>query len=326
MKFFRYLFFSGIFIFGAVACKKNPENLWEIEIKDSAKKTEIVDISRLFYDLNVPLEDFKNKFPWFQGTVSDEDYAVRRADANEAKIYKEAIAKIDVAKLNKDLSGLFSHIHHYFPEFVAPKVYLYSSALQGIMEPIFYKPEENMLFIDISAFMGENNPNYQGLELYFQKSMNPQNIVPKVSEVFAQSFVPRNIENQKFIDELIYHGKIVTLQDAFLPSFPDYLKMNYTQKQHEWAVENEVNIWNYFVENDLLFSDDNRLDERFLAKAPFSKFYTEIDPKSSPRVGAFIGWQICRQYLEKNPEVTLQKFFKMDAQEIFNQSKYKPKN
>ena len=81
-----------------------------------------------------------------------------------------------------------------------------------------------MLFIDISAFMGENNPNYQGLELYFQKSMNPQNIVPKVSEVFAQSFVPRNIKNQKFIDELIYNGKIVTLQDAFLPSFPDYLK------------------------------------------------------------------------------------------------------
>ena len=165
MKFFRYLLFSGIFVFGAVACKKNPENLWEIEIKDSAKKTEIVDISKQFYDPNVSLEDFKSKFPWFQGTVSDEDYAVRRADANEAKIYKEAIAKIDVAKLNKDLSGLFSHIHHYFPEFVAPKVYLYSSALQGIMEPIFYKTEGNMLFIDISAFMGENNPNYQGLEL-----------------------------------------------------------------------------------------------------------------------------------------------------------------
>lgn len=326
MKFFRYLLFSCIFVFGAVACKKNPENIWEIEIEDSTKKIEIVDISRLFYDPNVPLEDFKNKFPWFQGTVSDEDYAVRRADANEAKIYKEAIAKIDVAKLNKDLSSLFSHIHHYFPEFIAPKVYLYSSALQGIMEPIFYKPEENMLFIDISAFMGENNPNYQGLELYFQKSMNPQNIVPKVSEVSAQSFVPRNIKNQKFIDELIYNGKIVTLQDAFLPSFPDYLKMNYTQKQYDWAVENEANIWNYFVENNLVFSDDVRLNERFINPGPFSKFYTEIDNDSSPQIGIFTGWQICRKFFQENPEVKLADFLKMDAQEIFNKSKYKPKN
>ena len=174
--------------------------------------------------------------------------------------------------------------------------------------------------------MGENNPNYQGLELYFQKSMNPQNIVPKVSEVYAQFFVPRTNNHQKFIDEMIYNGKIVTLQDAFLPSFPDYLKMNYTQKQHEWAVENEVNIWNYFVENNLVFSDDLRLNERFINPGPFSKFYTEIDNDSSPQIGIFTGWQICRKFFQENPEVKLADFIKMDAQEIFNQSKYKPKN
>ena len=182
-----------------------------------------------------------------------------------------------------------------------------------------------MLFIDISAFMGENNPNYQGLELYFQKSMNPQNIVPKVSEVYAQFFVPRTNNHQKFIDEMIYNGKIVTLQDAFLPSFPDYLKMNYTQKQHEWAVENEVNIWNYLVEQNLLYSDDSRLVDRFIAPGPFSKFYTEIDNESTPQIGIFTGWQICKKYFQVNPDTPLQKFLDTSAQEIFTQAKYKPK-
>ena len=325
MKFFRYLLFSAVFIFGAVSCKKTAENQWKVEIKKPAQKAEITNISKEFYDVNLPLADFKQKYPWFQGTVPDEDFSIRRADKEEAKIYNEAISKIDVAKLGNELTGLFSHIKYYFPEFSAPKVFLYSSALQGIMEPVFYQPQQNMLFIDVTGFMGENNANYKGLEQYFQTSMNPQNIVPKVSQIFAEFFVQPNTDHQKFIDELIYNGKIMTLQDAFLPEFPDYLKMGYSQKQYDWAKENEANIWNYFVENNLVFSDDIRLKERFINPGPFSKFYTEIDNESSPRVGIFSGWQICRKFFETKPETKLPDFLKMNAQEIFNQSNNKPK-
>ena len=306
-------------------CKKENQNPWKIEIKNPAQNVEVTDISKEFYDTNVPLEEFKQKYPWFQGSVPDEDYSIRRADTAEVKIYKEAISKIDIAKLNSDLTDLFSHIKYYFPEFKTPQVYLFSSVLSGIMEPIFYRDDVNMLFIDITGFMGENNPNYKGLEQYFQTSMNPQNIVPKVSEVFANYFVQPNLNHQKFIDELIYNGKIMTLQDAFLPDFPDYLKMHYSQKQYEWAKQNEVNIWNYFVENNLIFSDDLRLKERFINPGPFSKFYTEIDNESSPRVGIFTGWQITRKFFQQNPETKLTDFLKMNAQDIFNQSNYKPK-
>ena len=156
--------------------------------------------------------------------------------------------------------------------------------------------------------------------------MNPDNLVPKISAFFAARLVPAQMEQQKFLDQMVYQGKIQILQDAFLPNVPDYLKMNYTKAQYDWAVANEANIWNYFVENDLLFSDDSNLNERFLNKGPFSKFYTEIDQKSSPRVGAFIGWQICRKYLAEHPEVTLQQFLQKSATEIFNNTNYKPKN
>ncbi|MBF8456950.1 gliding motility protein GldB [Kaistella sp. G5-32] len=326
MKFFKYLLVSSVFVFGVFSCKKDPKNQWKVEITNPAQKVEAVDISKEFYSANVPLEDFKKKYPWFQGTVPDEDFAGRRADPDEAKVYKEAISKIDIAKLNTELTDLFSHVKYYFPQFKDPKVFLYSSALQGVMEPVFYQTKENMVFIDITGFMGENNPNYKGLEQYFQTSMNPQNIVPKVSEILAENFVAPNTDHQKFIDELIYNGKIMTLQDAFLPNFPDYLKMDYTQKQYEWAKENEVNIWNFFVENNLVFSDDIRLNDRFIKPGPFSKFYTEIDNESSPQVGIYIGWQICKKFFKEKPEAKLTDFLKLSAQEIFNQSHYKPKN
>lgn len=326
MKFFRYFLISAVFVLTAISCKENADDLWKVEIENPVQKVEILDISKEFYDQNIPLENFKEKYPWFQGTVPDADFALRRADSDEIAIYKNAVSKIDQVKLNADLADLFSHVNYYFPEFKEPSVFLYSSALQGILEPIFYEPKENMLFIDITGFMGDNHPDYKGLEAYFQTSMNPQNIVPKVSEILAQHFVKRNNDQQKFIDEIVYNGKIMTLQDAFLPEFPDYLKMNYSKKQYDWSLANEANIWNYFVENNLVFSDDVRLNERFITPGPFSKFYTEIDNESSPQVGIFTGWQICRKFFTENPKTKLPDFLKMNAQEIFNKSNYKPTN
>ncbi|WP_160136542.1 gliding motility protein GldB [Chryseobacterium sp. c4a] len=325
MKIFRYIALSSILIAGLNSCKKEPENQWKVELKDTAEKIEMTDISKELYNPNIPLEQFKAQFPWFQGTVSDADFTKRRVDAEEIKIYKEAIGKIDQAKLQTELQGLFSHIKHYFPQFKSPKVYLFSSALQMAQDPIFYDEAKNLLFIDITGFMGDGNAHYKGLEQYFQKSMNPQNIVPKVSQLFAENIVTESPDHQKFIDQVILNGKVMILQDAFLPDFPDYLKMNYTQKQYEWATYNEANIWNYFVESNLLFGDDPRLGERFIAPGPFSKFYTEIDNESSPQIGIFTGWQICKAYFKEKPDTQLKDFLKMDATKIFNESGYKPR-
>ncbi|SDQ71223.1 hypothetical protein SAMN05421664_2283 [Chryseobacterium soldanellicola] len=325
MKIFKIIAISTILVVSLNSCKKETKDQWKVEVKNPAEKVEITDISKEFYDQNVPLDQFKAKFPWFQGTVSDADFGKRRADAQEVKIYKEAIGKIDQKKLQKDLQDLFSHIKFYFPKFQSPKVFLFSSALQMVQDPIFYDAKGNLLFIDVTGFMGDGNANYKGLELYFQKSMNPNNIVPKVSMIFAENSVMESQDHQKFIDQLILNGKIMILQDAFLPDFPDYLKMNYTQKQYDWAVANEANIWNYFVENNLIFGDDPRLVERFITPGPFSKFYTEIDNESSPQIGIFTGWQICKAYFKQKPETKLTDFLKMDATVIFNQSGYKPK-
>lgn len=325
MKIFKIAILSLVLVLSLNSCKKDQEKQWKVEIKNPAEKVEVTDISKIFYDPDVPLEKFKAQFPWFQGTVSNEDFAKNKVNQTEIKIYKEAISKIDQAKLQKELQDLFSHIKYYFPEFKTPKVFLFSSSLQMIQDPILYDDKTNFLFIDVSGFMGNKNPNYAGLEEYFQKSMNPNNIVPKVAKVFAENLVPFSPDHQKFIDLLVYNGKMMILQDAFLPETPDYLKMNYDKKQYEWTSSNEPNIYNYFVENNLIFGDDHRLIDRFINPGPFSKFYTEIDNESSPMVGVFIGWQICKVFLNKNPEIKLTDFLKMDATEIFNQSGYKPK-
>ncbi len=100
--------------------------------------------------------------------------------------------------------------------------------------------------------------------------------------------------------------------------------MTYLPEELEWAETNEEQIWRYFVERELLYSSDTDLQTRFLYPAPFSKFFLELDAEAPPRVGQYIGWQIVRQYMEKN-NVSVEEMIKEDAESIFKQSKYKPR-
>ena len=320
-----FLLLTALF-FTLFSCNKEENDRWNVEVKTS-EPVKITDISAEFYNEKIPFQEFKEKYSFFLAPqVPDATYEKKRNNTLEKRMYKNAISLNRIPRLEKDLTELFAHVKYYFPKFQNPKVYVFSSATELYQEPILYIPDQKILFIDLSAFMGEKSEYYEGIDNYIKKDMNPENVIARVSETIAIDYVPVTPDQNKFLDKIINQGKLLTLQDAFLPKTLDQYKIGYAKSQQEWAVSNEENIWNYFVENDLLFSDDSNLNERFLNKGPFSKFYTEIDQKSSPRIGTFIGWQICRKYLAEHPEVTLQQFLQKNATEIFNNTNYKPKN
>jgi uncharacterized protein YjaZ len=123
---------------------------------------------------------------------------------------------------------------------------------------------------------------------------------------------------------MIYAGKDLYLKDKLLPELTDDVKIGYTKEQITWCQENESYMWRFFIDGNLLYDSDTKLPNRFINPAPFSKFYLEIDNQSPGRVGAWIGWQIVRSYMDNNP-TSLQDMLKMDAKQLFEKSKYKPK-
>jgi len=75
----------------------------------------------------------------------------------------------------------------------------------------------------------------------------------------------------------------------------------------------------------LLFSTDSKLPSRFINPAPFSKFYIEdVDADSPGRLGQYIGWQIVRAYMDQN-DVSLKEMLIKSTEEIFNNTKFKPR-
>ena len=114
------------------------------------------------------------------------------------------------------------------------------------------------------------------------------------------------------------------LLDLYLPKVSDKEKTGYTIEKLSWALENEEQIWKYFIERKLLYSTDTSLNKRFLDNGPFSKFYLSQDNLSPGRVGSWLGLQIVRSYMIHNG-VSLQELLNTSTSEIYKKSKYKPK-
>ena len=62
---------------------------------------------------------------------------------------------------------------------------------------------------------------------------------------------------------------------------------------------------------------------KFTSEGPFT---TALSKQSAPRIGYWVGWRIVKQYMQENPDVTLEQLMKeTDAQELLKKSKYIPK-
>ncbi len=123
---------------------------------------------------------------------------------------------------------------------------------------------------------------------------------------------------------MIHEGKKLYLLDLYLPLKSDAVRIGYTKQKYNWAITNEEQVWKYFIENNLLYSTDTKLNKRFLEDAPFSKFYLSEDKNSPGRIGQRIGLQIVRSFMDNN-DVSLSDLLIKDGEEIFKNSKYKPR-
>jgi hypothetical protein len=181
---------------------------------------------------------------------------------------------------------------------------------------------DSLVIISLELYLGKAHKFYE-FPKYIKQNFEQRQIMPDVVSSFATSKINFG-KDKTLLSQMIYYGKQLYLKDLLLPDYTDAEKMGYTSKEIAWCQENEAYIWRYFLENNLLYSDEPKLGSRFITPAPFSKFYLEIDNESPGQVGAWIGWQIVRSYAENN-DIPLADVLQMNPKALFDKSKYKPK-
>ncbi|RTZ01608.1 gliding motility lipoprotein GldB [Flavobacterium sp. RSP49] len=267
------------------------------------------------------LEKIKKEFPFFFPPGNDNSVWLNKMqDPIWRELYTEVQKKYaDIEPVKEELEGVFKHIKYYFPQTKTPKVITVIAEMDYNNKAIY---ADSLVIISLELYLGKDHKFYQ-FPNYLKQNFEQRQIAPDVVSSFSKRKIPPVLDKD-LLSQMIYCGKQLYLKDLLLPKYTASEKIGYTPEQLLWCQENESYMWRYFIEKELLYSNDQKLIPRFINPAPFSKFYLEIDNESPGRVGAWIGWQIVRSYMS-NKNAGIADLLKKDAKEIFKQSKYKPK-
>ena len=293
-------------------------------------------------ELVLETEKLRKKYTWFYddymeqmlsvgSPASGPSYLSALAGVLQNKDYlelKSSVEKVfpNLSEQEAELNDAFKHVRYYYPKQKIPRLITFISGF-AVQTPI----GNDYIGIGLDMFLGKEGERFypalrQSIPYYIARRFTPENITPRVVEAFVrEEMYPEQDQDRSLAAKMIYNGKILYMMDSFMPEIADTLKIGYTTGQLQWCEKNEGGIWAYFLENELLFNSDYIKIQKYLAEAPFTPGIGD-NSDSAPKLGVWIGWQIVRAYMKKNPNVTLQQLLEeKDAQKILTGARYKPK-
>lgn len=309
-----------VFIVTVFGCKN--ESAIETEIGKIEMDVNIERFDEFFSESSAEsLPKLKETYPFmFSERYTDEQWLDRLNDTLQIQLHKEVNETFEDFPERADIISLFQHLSHYYKEFKTPRVITVTSDVDYRNKTIV---TDSIVIIALDTYLGEEHEFYSGIQQYLKQNFERDMIVSDLTSGYADKFIYQS-EKRTFLDNMIFFGKVLYFKDMMIPFVTDELKIGYTKDQLTWTQSNESNIWRNFIENELLYSTDPKLTNRFISPAPFSKFNLQLDQESPGRIGHYIGWQIVRSYMKNNDDTFKQMLVK-NAEDIFNNSRFKPK-
>jgi len=269
------------------------------------------------------LPKLKQAYPFlFPKKYPNAFWIAKIEDTLQQKLVDEVKKKYPTSNvIEEEISSLFNHLKYYFPEFNLPRVITTTSSVDYRNKVIV---TDTLTIVALDTYLGKDHYFYEGIQKFIRANFESSQIVVDMADAYAERYIYQP-QRKTLLDEMVYFGKKLYFKDIMLPNKTEAQRMGYTEQEINWAKKNEHYMWRYFVERELLYNNDTKLPMRFINPAPFSKFYLEeIDTNSPGRVGQYMGWQIVKAYM-KNNDVSLRDMLKTKPQDIFDNSKFKPR-
>ena len=317
MGFIKHRLFFLVISFGFIqwGCNTPKENLPLVTY-------EWVRFEQLFYGTSDDyFEELQNTYPYFfPEDTPIQVWKQKQKDSLQRALFK-ATQTLPIEKINKELPRLLGRYKNTFADATLPE------KIVTLISDVDYNHKiidvDSLLLISIDVFLGKDHPLYEGIPLYIRENMRPAQILPEIAEVLSIKQLP-TVKERTFLAHLIYHGKKQWLKQQLLPKTHVSEILGFTPKQLLWSKENEKEIWNYFANQEMLFSTQSDLISRFIRPAPFSKFYLDVDQDAPGKIGQWLGLQIVSAYASRNNK-SIQEIIQMPYMELYRESKYKPR-
>ena len=231
----------------------------------------------------------------------------------------------DVNDIREDLEDQFRYVRYYFPNYKTGKAIFFLGPFDA---PGVAATHEGVA-IGLQQYAGKDFSVYQSgpvLEMfpqYISRRFSKEYLVANVMKAIAGDLYPEQAGGKPLLAQMVEKGKEWWLLDKLMPNTHDSLKTGYTAAQLDWCEENEGLIWTYLVKNEDLNSINPVIIQTYIGEGPFTQGFSQSH--SPGNIGPWIGRQIIRKYLEKNPEITIDELMKKPAGEIIDEARYKPR-
>jgi hypothetical protein len=326
---FNFIFIYTILFISGCTCNPPEADVSSMHIDKVIQRFDS-DIFTHGNDINV----LKKKYGNFFNRYVNDIVRINRDSAAFAADFRHFLADPDfvevsqtvrdtfknVADAEKEIVKALKYYHHFFSEEKIPDLISFVSLFNYAVICT-----DTVLGIGLDMYLGSGSPYYPALGFpeYKIPHMRKEYIPVDAIRGWIESEFPSDEGKNDFLSHLIYKGKIQYALDALMPDLNDTLKTGYSKSQLDWCYENEKNIWAFFVDQKLLFSNSIEQYSKYISEGPTTNGF----PKESPgNIAAFTGWQIVKSYMNENPKITLQQLInENDAALILKDSKYKPK-
>ena len=255
-------------------------------------------------------------------------------DSAYLKVVADYLGNKDINTLKKDVDSAyknfepthaavvqaFKYYKYHFPNAAIPKelITFMSQFNYGVITI------DNSVGIGLDMFMGQSYKFYPsiGFPAYRLRKQTADYLPIAVVDGWLRNTYEPSTTDKTLLSTMVYEGKMLYLLDACFPDAPDTLKIGYTQKQLEWCGVYKSDMWANFLKDNALYESDLMKINKWLTEAPFTQ---GLNNDSAPQLGIWTGWQIVRQYMDNNPETTLEQLMAIkDAKVILKGSKYRP--
>ena len=131
-------------------------------------------------------------------------------------------------------------------------------------------------------------------------------------------------KNNTLLADMINYGRSYYFTSKMMPCTSEGWIVGYDDAEMKLVSSNQESIWAHFIDRQLFYETSHFIKNKYTGERP-NVF--EIGDQCPGRIARWLGWQIVKAYMEKNPDVTLSELMvETDVQKILNLSIFKAQN
>jgi len=207
-----------------------------------------------------------------------------------------------IPQINLELITAFKYLRYYFPNLLVPSSIVYFNSL--FHTNVYCGKKE--LGIGMECYLGPNSPSVKRLpnQEFFQWLKNSMRLDYLKRDVLSAWIISNYISenNNSLVEQMIRWGKIIYLVERCIPDYKKNCLLRYPPEKFDWAEKNESSVWKYLVNEQLLFSKNERDISFLINEGPFT---IGLPEKSPDRLGQYIGWKMVHDYMDEHENISL---------------------